>query len=329
MDGEKIAMILKCFNWGVPFNGIAEICNVNIKTVRRIVCMGGQLAKAHHNSKAQKIEDPVIQLDELRAKKPKGVLWVAAAIASRSRFIVGLTIGKRDQRMADRLLAQVSERVSWMTTLLSDGWRPYVTATIKAFGRLYRPRRRGARKKAERVHMPEITFGQVIKDRGKRLLKQIRIRSVFGKLKDCVGLIGLFSMGQTVHTAYIERAWGSFRCRLSFLRRKSRCLLKNRTMFEGAVWLNLSFHNWIRPHQSLSKDKPTTPAMAAGLSEHVLSWREYVQMPVYPDLIMEKQIEEKVQTMGHERMVKAVKRSRPPPPDEKVVWSADSIQEAA
>jgi len=41
-----------------------------------------------------------------------------------------------------------------------------------------------------------------------------------------------------------------------------------------AVSLHFMHYNFVRPHQTLSTRYPTTPAMAAGVVDHVWSLRE-------------------------------------------------------
>lgn len=43
-----------------------------------------------------------------------------------------------------------------------------------------------------------------------------------------------------------------------------------------AVALHFMFYNFARPHQTLSKPYPKTPAMAAGIADHVWTIEEIV-----------------------------------------------------
>ena len=45
-----------------------------------------------------------------------------------------------------------------------------------------------------------------------------------------------------------------------------------------AVSLHFMYYNFARPHKTLSKPYPTTPAMAAGLADHVWSIEEVVSL---------------------------------------------------
>jgi len=58
------------------------------------------------------------------------------------RLIVAVTFGERNQRMTDRLLAGSRLRFIHLLSIFTDGWRPYLSAILRTFGELYRPKRK-------------------------------------------------------------------------------------------------------------------------------------------------------------------------------------------
>src|SRR5499426_1489429 len=63
----------------------------------------------------------------------------------------------------------------------------------------------------------------------------------------------------------------------------------------GKVWLLVSLYNFVMPHKSLRQGRiARTPAMAIGLTDHVWSYREYIWLPVHTDLVLAKQMEERL-----------------------------------
>lgn len=46
----------------------------------------------------------------------------------------------------------------------------------------------------------------------------------------------------------------------------------------AAVWLHFMHYNFARPHKSLANPYPRTPAMAAGVADHVLKIEEIVAL---------------------------------------------------
>jgi hypothetical protein len=104
VEESKQERMLKCFRWGVPDGGTAEICEVNLKTVQlfreKVACHG----RAYHE-RIQGIYAAGVQLDELRAKQGGSITWVAVAIVMRSFLILAVSLGSHNQLLADKLLA--------------------------------------------------------------------------------------------------------------------------------------------------------------------------------------------------------------------------------
>jgi hypothetical protein len=72
--------------------------------------------------------------------------------------------------MADRLLAEISLRFTRLLSIFTDGWRPYLSAILRAFVKLYLPKRKSrGRPLHKRLKLPEIFYGQVVKIRDEAL----------------------------------------------------------------------------------------------------------------------------------------------------------------
>jgi hypothetical protein len=187
--------------------------------------------------------------------------------------------------MADKLIAETRLRCSWLQIIFTDGWRPYLTAITRCFGKLTRPRRkhvRGPNPKA-RLKVENILYAQVVKMRDLAYkLVGVQARSWIGSMKECLNCILLFKLGKKIHTAHIERFWASFRCYQAFARRRSRCLVKTEQSCSERAWLWISLYNWVITHASLTiSGIKRTPAMAAGLINRPLSYEDYVLMPIF------------------------------------------------
>lgn len=62
---EKVVQIVKCLTWGLSVEATADICEVDPRTVQRIVERGGERAKRFHDQKVGDIQTPQAQLDEV------------------------------------------------------------------------------------------------------------------------------------------------------------------------------------------------------------------------------------------------------------------------
>jgi IS1 family transposase/transposase-like protein len=318
MENSKISdktheQLLKCMRWGVCDEGIADICDVSIKTVRLNQAKAASRAVKHQDSKIQGLEDAGTQLDEMHCKvtKDRG-FWLGTAIAMQSLLIVAVTFGERNQGMADRLLAEVCLRFKVLLSIFTDGWRPYLNAILRAFGKIYQPRHKSGRGRppGKRLRLPNLFYGQVVKIRDEALrLMGVEHRALIGKMKDIIFFIKTYTLGNKVHTIHMERWYGTLRCCLACCRRRSRCLSKNRERQKQKIWIYIDLYNWVITHGSLMQDKiKRTPAMAACLIDHPISYREYIWLPVYDDYKWREKLSKKVREMNSEEMLGASRR---------------------
>ena len=333
MENSKLSektheQMLKCMRWGVCDEGIADICDVSIKTVRLNQAKASARAIKHHDGAAKDIKDPAIQLDEMHCKiaKDRG-FWLGAAIAMQSLLIVALSFGERNQGLADRLLAEIKNRCNALSMILTDGWRPYLNAILRRFGTLYQPRKKGiGRSCGKRLRLPDLFYGQVVKVRDKALkLVGIEHRALIGKMKEILFFIKTYEFGNKIHTIHIERWFGTLRCCLACCRRRSRCLSKERSRQKQKIWLYTSLYNWVIIHSSLTeKGIRKTPAMAAGLIDHCMTYREYIWLPVYETYDLRKKVCQEVHRMNQKNMLGASKRVKIKP-EKEIIMKVEEV----
>ena len=90
-----------------------------------------------------------------------------------------------------------------------------------------------------------------------------------------------------INTSFIERQNGTDRNRNSRKVRKTLCFSKEREEHDSMTFFSLYSYNFCWPIRTLriqdnwgEVSSPRTPAMAAGLTDHVWSIREWVSFPV-------------------------------------------------
>ncbi|MDP9382892.1 MAG: hypothetical protein M3Q29_22690 [Chloroflexota bacterium] len=90
-----------------------------------------------------------------------------------------------------------------------------------------------------------------------------------------------------INTAYIERLNATLRARLVGLVRRTGCLARRQELLEAGMWLVGGVYNFSTPHHSLRAQTDSghkwverTPAMAAGLTDHVWTIRELMRYQV-------------------------------------------------
>ena len=85
-----------------------------------------------------------------------------------------------------------------------------------------------------------------------------------------------------INTAYIERLNATFRERLASLTRRGRALARHMVTVQHGMYLIGAVYNFCTPHASLSAASTTTPAMAAGITDHCCGVRELLSYHVPP-----------------------------------------------
>ena len=72
-----------------------------------------------------------------------------------------------------------------------------------------------------------------------------------------------------ISTSYVERHNLSMRMGMRRFTRLTNAFSKNVENHAAAISLNMLYMNFARPHKSLSDPYPRTPAMAAGVADHI------------------------------------------------------------
>ena len=83
-----------------------------------------------------------------------------------------------------------------------------------------------------------------------------------------------------INTAYIERLNATFRERLAPLARRCRALPRHTLTLHEGMFLVGTVYNFCTPHTSLSQTRKTTPAMAAGITDHGWTMHELLSFHV-------------------------------------------------
>ena len=144
--------------------------------------------------------------------------------------------------------------------------------------------------------LPQLLYAQVIKTVRWRRLVRVSHRVVFGTLEAAQQVLA--TCGWQINTAFIERVNLSIRQHVAAVGRRVSTLCKHEAGVRQQLALYHVYHNFCLPHaslrQPLSQPRPTqghgsaktwqprTPAMAAGLTDHVWTLREVLLFRVPP-----------------------------------------------
>src|SRR5262249_25943595 len=154
----------------------------------------------------------------------------------------------------------------------------------------------GRRPKPRWLPLPELLYAQVVKLYRRRRLVSVKHRVVFGTMERVKEVLS--ACGWHINTAFVERLNLSLRQRGAAMGRRSATPCQSEDGLRQQLALFQGYHNFVLPHASLRHALteplvtngtgsaqvwgPYTPAMAAGLTDHVWTLREVLLFRVPP-----------------------------------------------
>src|SRR5262249_20317639 len=136
--------------------------------------------------------------------------------------------------------------------------------------------------------LPELLYAQVVKSYRRRRIVGVKHRVVFGTRLAIEQLLA--RCGWTINTAFVERLNLDLRQRVAAIGRRVNTLCQGENGLQHQLVPFQVYHNFVLPHASLRQafaepmatngqgltkmSRPCTPAMAAGVTDHVWSLKE-------------------------------------------------------
>ncbi len=125
----------------------------------------------------------------------------------------------------------------------------------------------------------------VEKTRAKGRVVSIATRVVFGTVAAVVAALGMSRVSTAINTSFVERQNGTDRHRNARKGRKTYRFSKDWRFHEAVTYLTLYAYNFCWPVRTLAitdeqgHRRPRSPAMVAGLADHVWTMDEWFSMP--------------------------------------------------
>ena len=170
--------------------------------------------------------------------------------------------------------------------LPTDGLKEYRRALLTHYGHWVQPPRQRVQGPAPKPRwrpLAALLYAQVVKQYQRRRLVSVRHRVVFGTLAGVKQVLA--SQRWQINTAFIERVNLALRQHVAAVGRRVTTLCKHAAGLRQPLALYHVYYNFCLPHASLrqplpqpeptngsgsaKKWRPCTPAMAAGLTDHV------------------------------------------------------------
>jgi IS1 family transposase len=233
-------------------------------------------------------------------KETYGDAWVWVAFAPVWRLVLAFVVGKRTQESADLLLDRVAYVTDdYLPLFTSDQLPEYRAALLHTYGIWYQPQRKGSRgryPKPRRMPPPGLLYAQVVKVREKGRVIDVRSQVVFGDSDAVEARLAHSPVSNMINTSFVERDNLTQRQINRRLTRRTNAFSKELTWFEKQLWLSTAYYHLVLPHHSLRQElstpeptrgagsprrwRPRTPAMAAGITDHIWTTTELLSYRV-------------------------------------------------
>jgi IS1 family transposase len=249
----------------------------------------------------REVKDGTLSEDEAIKRLERSRHWVWTAIDPESKLVLAIEIGPRTLAMAQCVVHRVVQKLtaSCVPLWLTDGNRDYTMAFLAHFGFWHQPERtraQGPAPKPRWLPLPELLYAQVVKSYRRRRLVAVKPRVVFGTLEAIEQVLAV--CGWKINTAFVERLNLDIRQRVAAVGRRVNTLCQGEDGMQHQLALFHTYYNFVLPHRSLRQAlpasepingvgsakqwQPGTPAMAAGVTDHVWTLKEVLMFRVPP-----------------------------------------------
>jgi IS1 family transposase len=217
-----------------------------------------------------------------------GDMWDHTAVTADSKLVVSLVVGKRTKEQTKALVHDAKRRLrpGHLPVIFTDAYEGYESAILEAFGRRYPapPHRSTGRSRRSILRWPQgLAYGQVKKRYKGRGIERVEVRVLYGKarVKHVLAMLGY----KQINTSVVERHNGTSRLRNQRKVRKTLAFSKVPRYHRWMSWLSVGLYSFCRRHSSLTSIQDTrvqhrSPAMAARLTDHIWTVREWLLCPV-------------------------------------------------
>jgi IS1 family transposase len=315
---ELIVRVLACLAEGLGIRATARVFAVDANTVLHWLVEAAEHLRAFSRYFLCEVHVEQLQLDELYAvlrdiktgalskdeaiqRLERSPYWVWTAMDPDSKLLLVIDVGTRTLEMAQRVVYQVVQVLapSCIPLCVTDGLKDYGTAFLSHFGYWIQPERRhdqGPLPKPRWMPLPELLYAQVVKSYRHRRIVGVTYRVVFGTLERVEKVLS--ACGRKINTAFVERLNLDIRQRVAAVGRRVNTLCQGTEGLRHQLTVYHTYYNFCLPHSSLRQPvpvpevtngsgsakrwRPCTPAMAAGLTDHVWTLQEVLMFRVPP-----------------------------------------------
>ena len=270
LSNERRVQVVKALVEGNSINGIVRMTGVAKNTVLKLLADLGSKCLDYQEATLRNLNLRYLQCDEIwefcYAKEKNvpadkkgtfgfGDVWTWMALCADCKLVPSWLVAKRDAGSAFHFINDLAGRLAHRVQLTTDGFRVYLEAVEGAFG-------------------SEIDYAMLVKMYG---ADPAADQTRYSPAK-CIGAVQQRITGNPdpahVSTSYVERANLTMRMSMRRFTRLTNAFSKKVGNQAAAVNLYAMHYNFGRIHQTLR----VTPAMEAGISDHVWSIDDIVAL---------------------------------------------------
>jgi IS1 family transposase len=267
---DKRVQVLRCLVEGNSIRSTVRITGVAKNTVTKLLVDIGHACSEYQDKVMRNLSCKRLQCDEIWAfcamkqknvpedKKDQfgyGDVWTWTAIDADTKLIPSFMVGNRDAEAANTFIQDLASRLSHRVQLTTDGHGPYLEAVEGAFG-------------------ADIDYAMLIKIYGLDPEKEKR----YSGPNKCIEARPVPITGNPnpnhISTSYVERQNLTMRMSMRRFTRLTNAFSKKVENLAAAIALHFMYYNFCRVHKTLR----VTPAMEAGISDHVWDIEEIVEL---------------------------------------------------
>jgi IS1 family transposase len=212
------------------------------------------------------------------------------ALDAESRLVLAVVPGARDVEAVEEVVGEVKRRTGGRVLDLatSDDYPAYETALLNVYGQEVTTTAAGrpSRKMIpDKVPPAGMNYATVEKRREKGRVVEIVIRVVFGTMAAVQAVLENSKASRSINTSFLERQNATDRHHNGRKVRKTYTFSKDWRVHESMTYFTMYSYNFCWPVRTLNERdgeghrRRRTPAMAAGLADHVWTIREWITMP--------------------------------------------------
>jgi len=269
LSTEKRAQVIGCLVEGMSIRSTVRITGAAKNTITKLVVDLGEACSAYQSHVLVDLPCKVVQCDEIwnfcyaKAKNvPErhkgefgyGDIWTWVAICDDTKLVPTWFVGQRTAEDGFLFMMDLKTRLKYRPQITTDGLAAYAAAIGFSFGTqvdwAVLQKTYAADPSGERRYSPAVCKG-------------IDIDVKRGNPDPA-----------KISTSYVERQNLTMRMGMRRCTRLTNAFSKKVENFSHAVALHYLHYNFARPHMSLKNPYPRTPAMAAGVADHVWSLKE-------------------------------------------------------